>query len=248
MRISNVFQAITATFIDWNGFLVNPKHIRRKNEVTWTDRYAGIRNHTIRESDVVDMFVKGQYTCQIADDGSLFQLHYRFDQKSNNLASASLAFYSAVSGLRQSVEDSQSYQSESNSTDGTEMHRPESVFQQNLADPPVSWLRIDFEPFAKERGVIHHDCHLHLSNFPDARFIVSGVPSPNQFIELVIATIYPEKYKEHRLNSEEGSDGGSRIWTYKNRQQINELNKNNMPLEDNPIYGQMTHICVPSGR
>ena len=218
MRISNVLRSITACHNDWSGFLINPRHIRKGHEISWDGRVAGIRKAVIRESDVLDMANKGQYTFQIAEDGSLIQLYYRFSRKTNQVDSARLAFYKAYS-------DS------------------DSIY--NL---PAAWMRIDYDPNAKERGIIHHGCHMHLSNFADTRFIVSGIPSPRQFIEFIIASAYPAKYAEHRLELDTTSNDGSRIWRYRNPQQIDNLNRECMPLDEVPIYKQLSHFRVPSNR
>lgn len=66
-------------------------------------------------------------------------------------------------------------------------------------DAVVSWIRFDYDPSAKETGILHHDCHLHLAGFPHMRIPVTAVPSPAQFVDFVMATCYPGIYKEHRL-------------------------------------------------
>ncbi|AFE05185.1 hypothetical protein COCOR_03371 [Corallococcus coralloides DSM 2259] len=66
-------------------------------------------------------------------------------------------------------------------------------------DELVSWIRIDFDPAAKRKGVLHHDCHLHVAGFPHMRIPVTAVPSPRQFVDFVMATCYPDIYRQHRL-------------------------------------------------
>ena len=193
------------------------------------------------------MVENGQYTFQIVDDGSLMQLYYRFDQKTSQINGASLAFYRAYSDQEP---DEEFLLAEYGITPlgDTEINDTQESIHSSSPDPPVGWMRIDYDPNAKERGIIHHDCHMHLSNFADTRFIVSGVPSPRQFIEFIIASLYPAKYEEHRLELDTTSNDGSRIWRYRNPQHIDNLNRECMPLDEVPIYKQLSHFRVPSNR
>ncbi len=246
MRISDVYQSIIASYDDWNGFLINPSYARNDYEVSWGNRIAGIRKTIVRESDVLNMAENHQYTFQISDDGSLIQLYYRFDQRTKQIDGANLAFYRAYSEQESIAEEFLLAEYGVTPLGDAEMTDTEEGVHSSFRDPPVGWMRIDYDPNAKERGIIHHDCHMHLSNFADARFIMSGVPSPRQFIELVVASVYPAKYEEHRLELGATSNGGSRTWGYRNPQQINNLNQESMPLDGDPIYNQLTHFRVPS--
>lgn len=64
----------------------------------------------------------------------------------------------------------------------------------------VGWLRIDYDPVS-EKLFTHPRCHLHLSLFPDSRFLVHGVPNPKQFVEFVISLCYPELYAARRISA-----------------------------------------------
>ena len=166
MRISEILSSVTSAYDDWSDFLANPQHIRRDNEVAWRNFSPRVLDYPVLKSDVVRMAEERQYTFQIVEDGSLIQIHYFYNRKGDQILSANLAFYSAI-------------------LNGTETT--------NNGDEPVSWLRIDYAPEAA-RGVLHHDCHMHLSSFPDSRFVVAGLLTPKQFIELIMAFCYPESY------------------------------------------------------
>ena len=246
MNISDIFQSTIASYNDWDGFLINPRCIRKDYEVSWQNRVTGILKSAVRESDLLKMAATGQYTFQITEDGSLIQLYYRFDRMTNLLAGARLAFFQA--NLESAYEESQLAEYDVIPTDTRELDDSEDLISSSIPDPPIGWMRLDYGPDAKERGIVHSDCHIHFSSFPDSRFIVRGVPSPRQFIEFVIASAYPEKYKEHRLEFHtEGSDGVY-LWKYKKPHEIDELNKMSLLLEDNPMYNQMMHLLIPGGR
>ena len=235
MKISVVLQSVVASKNEWSKLLIASRHIRNGFDVTWADRDAGIHNSVFRESTIRMMADNGQYTFLIVD-GSLIQLYYGFDRVTKKLKAANLAFYSASSESKPVDDEAQFAEFVVSPIDDTEVY-----------DPPVGWMRIDYDPTAIERGIIHHDCHLHLSAFPDARFIVSAVPSPRQFVELVFASVYPEEYKAHCLKLADSSSSGSRNWTYKDPQRIENLNGDCLPIED-LVYKQLSHFRIPISR
>lgn len=249
MRISDAFQSIVAAYNDWGNFLINPRYMRNDNEVMWIGRLPGIRKSIIRESHIIEMADTGQYTFQIVDDGSLLQLYYKFDHSGDQLVSANLAFYRAKSESEPIDEDI--LMSEIGVMPVDDQEKPldqetNLTVLDSVLDQPVGWLRIDYDPGAKERGVIHHDCHIHMSSFPNTRFIVSGVPAPRQFIEFVIAASYPEKYKKRCLALEIDEQKATRIWKYADDTRIKSVNSLCVPLEENPVYNQLSHFRIPS--
>lgn len=244
MNISDVFQSAIASYDDWDGFLINPRYFRNNNELSWQNRIPGTLNSVVRRSDVLKMAAAGQYTFQISEDASLIQLYYRFDQHSRMLAGARLAFYNAY---QESIdEEAQLAEYGVVPTDTHEVDDLGDTVSRSISDPPVGWMRIDYDPNPTERGIIHHDCHLHISAMPDARFVVSGVPSPRQFVEFVISSAFPEKYKKHRLVSVVSDVGDSEVWNYKYPQRINTLNQECMPIEGS-VYDQLSHFRIPVG-
>lgn len=205
-------------------------------------------------SDVINLYNKGQYTFQVIIDGSLIQMYYQYDTKGNKLTSASLAFYSSVSYDQLFDKDESSIQlpvtyKPDLGTDGIDVDAPDADILSGeygeemsevpklgtLKDGPVSWLRIDYDP-EHAKGVLHHDCHMHLSAFPNARLVVAGIPTPKQFIEFIMAFCYPEVYHVHRLN-----DNGQ----YINEGHIVTINSNCVPLTEHNVFRQMSHFRIP---
>ena len=115
----------------------------------------------------------------------------------------------------------------------------------------ISWFRIDYQPLKEtiglgniqksiieSTGILHSKCHLHISGFPNSRFPVFGTPTPKQFMEIVVAFCYPEKYQKQRLD-ERG-----------NYQDINRMKKVNeiiIDFDHDNIFQIITHIKIPSG-
>lgn len=60
----------------------------------------------------------------------------------------------------------------------------------------VSWFRLDYDP-DHARGVIHPACHLHAAGIPLGRVPFVGVPTPQQFLELVLLSHYPAEYENY---------------------------------------------------
>lgn len=76
----------------------------------------------------------------------------------------------------------------------------------------VGWLRLDYDPI-NAKGVSHPACHMHWSQFPTCRFIVNGVPSPRQFIELVICSFYSAQYQKIHIDDQGRFINPNRIQT-----------------------------------
>jgi hypothetical protein len=208
------------TYNDWPKFLEDPRFIRTSKEdcITWANRIPSRLANQLRASDIRRLVDERQYTFRVTMDNSIFQLYYQYDKKGKTLQAARLAFYHAQPGIPVL------------STSGPMQELL------NLEDCPVSWLRIDYEPMFT-KGILHHDCHMHLSGFPEARCVVAGVPNPRQFVEFVMATCYPELYKEHRLDN----DG-----TYRNIQRITDVNADCFTIESSLAYQQLTHLRIPT--
>lgn len=179
MKVDEVKKELWRAYQDWNGLLVNPRFCRDGNRIAWTRYDLGIIRDPITYEKVRSLVESKQYSFQCAEDGSVFQLLYEFNDLSE-LVLARLAFYKAAMPLKFD-----------NFAIGPVSERPDDF---------VPWLRFDYtEEYAT--GILHHASHLHISGFHDARFVVAGVPGPRQFIEFVTATCYPEFYKIHRLLS-----------------------------------------------
>ena len=176
-------------YLDWEGLLVNPRFCRNGGRVAWSNYDVGIIREPITHEKVRSLVEGKQYTFQSAEDGSVFQLLYEFDE-SQQLKLARLAFYK-ISGI----------ENDSEVVDGP---KPEAE------DQILPWLRFDFtEEYA--RGVLHYRSHLHLGGFKDARLVVAGVPGPHQFIELVVTMCYPDYYRVHRLDENGRFSAGANL-------------------------------------
>jgi hypothetical protein len=248
MRINEAESLLHATYIDWSqsDALANPRGIRKGSQITWDNYIPRVLKIPIMASDVIDLTNTGQYTFQMAVDGSLIQIYYQYDSRGHELQSASLAFYSISSYEYDEITGLSGYQVEktqNNIDDTDEDTNSEEIFDEALdqmqlsplRNNPINWLRIDYDP-EHAKGVLHHDCHMHLSAFPYARLAIAGVPTPRQFVELVIALCYPKIYEEHRLNSE---------GQYTNENQILTINSGCVPLRNHNVFRQMAHLRIP---
>jgi hypothetical protein len=160
----------------WNPLLVNLRAIRRDDEISWAERRHIDFSDSLTLDDLARMQDQRQYSFQVADDGSLFQLYYSYERGSVVLKLASLVFLKAPGD--------------------DEIGELERWWR-------VPWLRIDYDPKAS-RGPLHAMCHLHVSAYRDARIPVSVVPGPFQFVEMVLAWFYPGRYAERRLDASGG--------------------------------------------
>lgn len=245
-KINELLGSLRSTYLDWSAYLSNPRFIRNDMEVTWSNRAAGIRKEIIRESHVIEMANAGQYSFQVLKDGSLIQLYYRFDRSGTRLISASLAYFHVEPRLQGTQGELLLDELGVLPIDTKIGHQiGEDFFNGPEMDNPAAWFRIDYAPEAQERGVTHHDGHMHLSSFPNTRLIVNGIPSPGQFIELVFASCYPDEYKTHRLSLENGSKGAKK-WVHTNTERLRMVNSLCHPLPDDIVYKILPHIHVPT--
>ncbi len=216
MNIGDIYKSLRSVFDDWSPhFLYNANYIHQgKKEwpqaISWNNYARERLDDILTVYKIAEISDKGQYTFQVFEDDSIFQLYYLYDYDGNDkrkkevkLQSATLAFYSSR--------------------------------QYNKVDE-VSWLRIDYDPYAESKGILHHDCHLHLSSFPNSHFVVASVPTPKQFVELIATLFYPEIYKKHRKLDETGQ--------YIDESKIKSVNTDCFPMIDNKIYNYIFHFCI----
>jgi hypothetical protein len=222
MRISDVHSMLISTYIEWSGFLANPRFVRRGNEITWADRSGAFLPDLVSSVDMLALAENKQYTFQTLDNGSIIQFYYEFDNSGDDVKSASLAYYGAPTTYSE-----ESYESEAGEDPVESLQIKEQPF--------VSWLRFDFSP-TTARGVLHHECHLHLSGFQNSRLMVRRLPTPKQFVEFVIATCHPEQYKTHRL----GPSGD-----YRDLTKIRSVNEEVFACEDHALYNYLIHVATP---
>lgn len=218
MRISDVLGMLIAVYNDWGGILANPNFIRANHEITWPNRE---RIEVTEPADIIALAEKRQYSFQTADDGSLIQMYYKFESNAGVVTAASLAYYGAP--------PSETQPDPSNEDNITQRLSISTEF------PSPKWLRIDFDP-ASARGILHHECHLHLSSFPSSRLMVRGLPTPRQFVEFVLALCHSTNYENHRLD-----EAGA----YRDRPHMDSINEHVFSCDENDLFGQLMHIRTP---
>jgi len=212
---ADVESQIQACYLDWQALLANPRFCRNGARVAWSRYSGGIIRDPVNYEKVRSLIEGKQYSFQFAEDGSVFQLVYEFDER-NKIQTVRLAFYKAQLPLDE--EDIAS-----------------SGPLPDFADVFIPWLRFDYTQLYAA-GVLHHESHMHLSGFPTARFAVSGVPGPRQFVEFVIASCYPDYYSMQRL------DQGGR---YRNHRLMRNVNVCCQRDRSRGIVDRIIHVKVP---
>ena len=220
MNRNDALSSLRSVYLEWDGFLSNPRFIRQGSNVSWEGYRPNQFVEILTASAVSELVENGQYSFQITKDGSVFQLYYGYDRRGQNLASASLSFLFSGNNY-------------------LDLARKEEVGEilVPIGDVEVGWLRIDFSNLvADHKGVVHPKCHLHLSRFPDTRIIVDRVPNPKQFVEFVISICYPEVYEDKRLD---------RTGNYKDRAKMCNINDPvlfDLNIEEICTYAPHLHI------
>lgn len=244
MKINDIMHSLRSVLADWPQCLANPRYARVGNKaVAWSDYAYRISDYPIMASDVTQLTEQRQYTFQMIQDGSLIQIYYQFNQQETAVEAANLTFYSSQSiaqtkpAYKIAIEELQLDLEDPDDLALYEAFGDEIDVPGEQADGPVGWLRIDYAPH-QARGVLHYDCHMHISAFPESRFVVAGLPTPKQFIELIIALFYPEAYAAHRLN-----DDGH----YPEGHGMREVNSPCIRM-DNDLFRYMAHLRIPTDR
>ncbi len=208
MKIGDIHQLLKATYNDWFGFLDDPQFIRTSKDACIT--WANRVPHKLANQ------LKASDVTKLVSDKQ-----YTFQVTADG--SVFQIYYQ--------------YDKKGNNLQSARLafYHTQNSKDKNV-DGPISWLRIDYEPtFAK--GILHHDCHMHLGAFPDARCVVAGVPNPRQFVEFVMAVCYPETYKAHRL----GQDG-----EYAHPNKITEVNSSCFSTVEHLAYKRIMHLRIPT--
>lgn len=244
MKINEASELLTSVYIDWSHVLANPCGIRKDSQITWAGRVPKMLKQPVMISDVINLADSGQYTFQVVEDGSIIQMYYQYDSRGNEIKSACLAFY-GMAVHKEKV--SSTFQIELVrevkgidvwSEDILKEEALEEVIDEQIPvsnDRPAHWLRIDYDP-QHAMGVLHHDCHMHLSAFPYARLVVAGVPTPKQFVEFIMALCYPAAYEKHRLDAH---------GQYTTEEHILTVNSKCVPLVEHKVFGQIIHFRIP---
>lgn len=242
MDLRRVMKSLDICYHDWSKYIINPNFIQNDNVVTWGNRKPGSRRLPVRSSDVHEMEAESQYTFVIEADHSLIQLFYRFDSEFQEIIGASLGYYSTAYDSHDIDLQLMEYGVvPTGDVAGSEFGHDDDIA---AFSPEVGWFRLDYDPDAKTLDVTHALCHLHLSGFPEARVIVSGIPTPRQFVEFVFCSFYPSIYREHRLQQTTEPSGES-TWQFRESNMLARLNQEQL-LYENPLdYRRIVHFRVP---
>jgi len=228
MKLSDAGDHLYRVFRDWKGLLANPEYDVRAPLVCWNNYRPSMMPEPVTFEDVAEVASDRQYSFQVAADGSVIQIFYRYDDSRRKIKQATLAYYQATNQPEQQ-------ELEEASAEEQPQQPPEDV----EARPPgvglPQWMRIDY----KEGGSdcpIHADCHMHLSGFPETRITLSNLPSPKQFVEITFAWFYPEVYRRKRL-TQRGD--------FKDTGWMRFVNRNSMPCEDKRTTKHFAHLRIP---
>jgi hypothetical protein len=216
MKENEIFQEVGKCFTDWEGFLANKNCTLRRNIVSWPNCALTILDEVTWDT-VSDLASSKQYSFQLSD-GSIVQMLYDFSTRGAELKSAMLAYYE---NHKQEEPDEE--------TEGEVLPLDESP----VALKP-KWLRMDFE-VKHDSNSIHAHCHLHLSGFPDTRISCAGVPGPRQFLESLLAWLYPNHYRETVLSQEHEALKTRHV----------DINRICLPLTPREHFNSLLHLALP---
>lgn len=175
---------------------------RGTNSICWPDyaRYWMPTDASFRDFGL--LAETGQYSLQMADDGALVQFYYDF-HRGRDLRAASLCFIQARKELMPGAgrDDAQPTSGSAPSRDHPSQNElgdndVEADEGDTSQEYSVSWFRIDYDPDAAAGGR-HPPCHLHWSGFPNARLPLAQIPTPAQFVGLILQSAYPERINEY---------------------------------------------------
>ncbi len=184
MTPDETLRELNACFTDWPGFLANKNATLRGRIVAWPNYVPSIEKNVTWET-VSLLASNRQYSFQLID-GSIIQMLYDFSAPQAELKSAMLAYY-----------ENRIEEEPDEETEGEVVPLDDDS---NSSSP--KWLRMDFSK-REDGSSIHAHCHLHLSGFPDTRISCAGVPGPRQFLESLLAWLYPDHYRDTVLVRED---------------------------------------------
>jgi hypothetical protein len=190
VTVNDVLDNLGSLLEKWPELLLNPRFIRRENDISWQAYAGGADMDALSEFEVARLASAGQYSFQMFD-GSLLRFFYSFDRTGRQLVSANVGYMQNVSASQDSDLNDEGYEDVEDS--------PSMIsISDNLQIVP--WIRIDYSPDAC-KGCTHSKCHLHSSLSSNLRIPVSSVPSPEQFLEAIVAWFYPQTYEGRHLDA-----------------------------------------------
>lgn len=224
MRLNDTVGLITSVFTDWQGYLYNPRHIRKNNTVTWKGARVLRFGDQLKHEDLKMLISEGQYTFQVTEDDSIIQIYYSFESNGITVNDARLAYYGSPITEYLALEPER---------EEDLITQPESPLA--YEESGIRWLRIEYDRIAA-RGILHSDCHMHICGLPSSRFVVNRIPTPRQFVEFIMALCYPNLYQRHRLNQ----DG-----SYLDAETMQKVNNQCLNCVSDGTYQLMSHFSVP---
>lgn len=220
MTISKVHNMVKSLQSNWKGFFLNPNYYRSKFSVSWPGHELIKFYDPVQVSDIQILLKKRQYSFMVALDGAIIQLYYHFENSGRKLAKATLSYYG-----RDVYE-----------IDPADEFREDLIQSESIIElQQVPWLRFDYSP-TEYNGVLHSECHLHIGGFPNSRLPVNGIPTPEQFIELIISQFYPDVYRNMRLNGE---------GLFNDPKKMKALNRECLRIKDRKIFPLSIHLSIP---
>jgi len=235
VNLNETYQSLKTTLLAWPHLFVNrrDKKDEENHKISWSNYTRRNLVNNIRRSDLIEMANTGQYSFQMITDGSLFQLYYEFNNYDQILSVANLAYYSTGELSLDNFQELQYLDNCSTEPDHAISMSESSDCSEN---PLIAWMRIDYSPHNYCRP-LHHSCHFHFSQFPNARISLNAVPSPRQFIEFIIALNYPHLYTTYRLNHTHEPNDLTQIMTY---------NSPCFPSIDSNVYNILPYLRIPN--
>jgi hypothetical protein len=216
MMPDETFRELTRCFSDWPGHLANKNITLRHNIISWAN-YVPRMTKVISRETVSLLATDRQYSFQLKD-GSIVQMVYDFSTRGRELKSAMLAYYENL------PEDDLDDEAEGEILpieEDTQVWSPR-------------WLRLDFSPNG-DGDSIHSHSHLHLSGFPETRISCAGVPGPRQFLESLLAWLYPEDYREFVLCREQEDL----------QQRLIDINRLCLHVTSRERFNSLLHLALP---
>nr|WP_319376035.1 DUF2290 domain-containing protein [uncultured Methanoregula sp.] len=238
MNLSETYQSLKTTLFDWPSTFINrrDKKDEDSHNISWNKYTRRERIIDIRRSDLIEIVKSGQYSFQIIEDGSVFQLYYQFNDYNQALCSANLAYYN-TGGVTYDTFQEMQFSDLYNGDDKSSSSDNKIDYKEDLfEDPLIAWIRIDYSPHDYCRP-LHHSCHMHFSLFPNSRISLNAVPTPRQFIEFILAINYPDLYLVKRLDQKYEPNDPTRIA---------DLNIPSFPRIDSSVYSVLPHISIPN--
>jgi len=226
--LNDFCSSLNTSYIEWKNILINPNYCRNDREITWNQRSSRMMPVNSTTVDVIGLIENQQYSFQVSVDESIIQLYYKFSND-NIIASASLAYYGTIPWGVMRLTD-QDY------TEGNPLEKGTNQAVPEIKNEYINWIRIDYDSACEKPSIVHHLAHIHIAGIPSGRIPFDTLPSPFQFIDFVIASYYPDHYREARMN-----ENGLLLKPSK----IKRLSKHRVAIESDAVRPYAIHLSVP---